>query len=509
MAVSYSPFLTPFASPSLGRIDMSGIEDAAKAFEQRAQYDQTRQDRLAKEAQDYQLNKQHRDAEDQYYAQQAETHRMQVEQMKNADFEKRSNALFDAFRKAKTPTDRKAVMDELSRLGYKVEEQASDLPPPAPPPMSAETAPAAPPKPAKGAKTPKPNKQFMAALGQIVTDENAQETPVDESQLGKGTLASVLGVPGADAASGEASGASAAGEIPAPIAPQPGGKFVIKDKNGIVVHSYDEPLERARTQVLVNSAMGGLKDAARTERERSAADAAVKMAAGLVDSGTSVADAAKLGLDAYGRSLTGEFKKVYPGSGGSGGTGGLPSKTALKIEGMDREQTDKIIRRVDKDGDAKKQIDGINFARRAMASLDSGSGMGDLDAFKSYLLQMSGKVVTDKEMDQFMHSEGAWAGWEKKLNEYNVSNPGRFPPEFVAPLRAMFQRFIELNSANLKQMADNARSQAQLSGLGENDQAIVYGHFTGEFPGGGKGAGKQEDTRSDEDLVKAWKKGQK
>lgn len=496
MTLRYDSFLTPFASPALGRIDVSGLSDAAKALEQRAQYDQTRQDRLAQQAFQNQIEQSATEGKNRYYDAQAATHRMAQEQAKDAAFEKRSQVLFDAFRKAKTPVDRQAIRDELQRLGYSVEEQSTDLPD-----TTLQTTAAAEPPPVLTSKTyknpPKPNKSFSAALGQIVADENATPTAADESTLGPGSLASVLGVPAAQAMSGEAGGASAATDIAAP--PSRGGKFVIKDKSGAIVHSYDEPLERMKTQTIVNSAMGGLREAAQTTREKAAADAAIKAAAGLVDGGVDLDKAARLGLDTYKNTLAQEFKKTYPQGAGGGAAG--PSKTQLKIEGMDREQEDKIIRRVSGAYDAKGMHQGIAMARRAVSSLDSGSGIGDLDAFKAYLLQMSGKVVTDKEMDQFMHSEGAWVGWEKKFNEYAAQ--GRFPPEFLQPLRAMFERFITLNSESLKQMGSNAREQAKRSHLSPDQQAIVYGNFTGDF--GDQPSSNGPDMSSDEELVRKYR----
>ena len=87
MTLRYDSFLTPFASPSLGKIDVSGLEDAGKMMEQRAQYDTNRQDRLAKEARDYALEQSSTEGKNRYYDAQAETHRMAMEQAKNNDME--------------------------------------------------------------------------------------------------------------------------------------------------------------------------------------------------------------------------------------------------------------------------------------------------------------------------------------------------------------------------------------------------------------------------------------
>jgi len=183
-----------------------------------------------------------------------------------------ASALFDSFRKAKTPVERRAVMDELQRLGYSVEEQETGLPGEPPPAAAAEAAPSQPGSPATPGKTarpgkaPRPNAKFSAALGQLVASENAQEAPVDESSLGIGGIASVLGVPAAGAMSGETGESSAAGDVAAPpaapAAPTRGGRFVIKDKSGATVHQYDEPLERMKSQLAIKGALGAMGIAA-------------------------------------------------------------------------------------------------------------------------------------------------------------------------------------------------------------------------------------------------------
>src|SRR5262245_37326079 len=128
MSLRYDSFLTPFASPSLGRIDVSGLEQAGQMAEQRAQYEQNRLDRLEKERRDYELTKSEAEGRNRYYDMQAQTTRMGQEQAKSAATEKRTSALFDASRKAKTPADRKAIGDELQRLGIQYALEASDLP---------------------------------------------------------------------------------------------------------------------------------------------------------------------------------------------------------------------------------------------------------------------------------------------------------------------------------------------------------------------------------------------
>lgn len=497
--ISYAPFITPFASPAMGRIDASALGQAGQLLSEGVRREQERKDRLAEQQRRYELDQSEAAGKNDYYAAQAQTHRMAVEQSKNAATEKRAQALFDAFRKSKTPQERQAVRDELQRLGFSVEETDTELPDPtaaATPAEAIASTTTAPAVAGTKVKTPKVSKKFASALGQFMTDEN-DATVAPEEQSPASPFADPSGV-----------AATAMGAMPAaaPAVPKAsrGGRFVIRDKSGIQVQSYDEPVERMKGQTAIRSTLGAMGLAAVTDRERAATQAASEAGAQMLDLGLQPAEAVKYAVDIYGKTLKQEYgvSKVKPA--GGGGPGG-PSKIELRMTGMDREQADKIIKRVDHLEKAPGQVDGLNMARRALASLDSGSGMGDLDAFKSYLVQMSGKVVTDKEMDQFMKSEGAWTGWEAKVNQYAAQ--GRFPEEFTKPLRAMFERFIKLNEADLARAGSSAMEQARLSKLSPEQQAIVRGHFTGNFavPGGAQEAAPAAGSTSDEDLVRAWK----
>jgi hypothetical protein len=496
MTLRYDSFLTPFVSPALGRIDVSALERAGQSMSDRAKYEQARLDRLAQEAKKYELDKSETEGRNKYWDMQAETHRLSQEQARGAATEKRASVLFDSFRKAKTPVERRAVMDELQRLGYDVQEQETELP--AEPTPAAEVAPTQPGPPATTpGKTPKPNKGFMSALGQIVSSENAQEAPVDESQLGKGTLASVLGIPGAEAMSGEASGASAAGEIAAPTAPTRGGRFVIKDKSGAVVHSYDEPLERMKSQMAIKGALGAMGVTATNDRERNAVQAASVAGANMLDLGLPPDQAVKYSLDVYGKTLN---EKKHGASGPGGGAGG----TDLKRDRYEGEERNRIIGRVSRDFNVKAADEVSNFAQRALDKMATDTGMGQFGAFADWLKEESGKVVTDKEREQFMSAAGGFTGLKNKIDRW--TDGGKFDPAYMGELKQLMETMLQSIKAQKTKAAEIAAGEAEGSGLSQRSVDVVGGHYSGTFKGSKP---KGEDTRSDEDLVKAWKASRK
>lgn len=489
----------------------------------RAKYEQARQDKLAADARNYELEKLATEGKNRYYDSQAETHRMAQEQARNAATEKRASALFDSFRKAKTPVERRAVMDELQRLGYSVEEQETGLPAEAPPEAPAAEAapaqpgsPAAPTKPARAPKTPKPNKKFMSALGQIVADESAPEEkfsaymddmgketglgPINKEPLvGPGALASVLGIPGAEAASGEASGASAAGDVAAPevpAAPTRGGRFVIKDKSGATVHQYDEPLERMKSQLAIKGALGAMGVAASNDRERNAVQAASVAGAQMLDLGLQPDQAVKYSLDVYNKTLNQEYRKSYPQGHGGGGGGGQDLKTQ-RFEGEER---NRIITRVSRDFNVKAADEVSNFATRAIDKMNLATGTGDFGAFADWLKEESGKVVTDKEREQFMSSAGGFTGLKNKIDRW--TNGGHFDPAYMGEVRGLMETILHSIEAQKAKAAEIARQEAAGSALSPGSVDVVSGHFSGKFKNQSK---DNADTRSDEDLVRAWK----
>jgi hypothetical protein len=150
------------------------------------------------------------------------------------------------------------------------------------------------------------------------------------------------------------------------------------------------------------------------------------------------------------------------------------------MQGMENEETDRIIKRVGGQYDMKATGQAEEMAKRALRSLQSGGGMGDLDAFKSYLVQMSGKVVTDREMDQFLSSTGKWNKWEQMVNQY--TQEGKFPEDFKRQLQQLMAGFVRNAERHRRELGENARNQARHEKLSPDAQTVVYGHFTGVYP---------------------------
>lgn len=527
MTLRYDSFLTPFASPALGRIDVSGLSDAGRMLEQRAQYDQNRQDRLEKEKRDYALEQSATEGRNRYFDAQAATHRMQIEQAKNADAEKRARSLFDAFRKAKTPNERRAITDELQRLGFQVEEQETEMPaesaaapasPAQAPPVPGATAA---PKPAKGKKPPKPNPKFAAALGQIVSEEGAQEAPVDEAALGPGSLSSVLGVPGVGGTAGEMGAASAKVDIPETSAR--GGRFLIKDKSGATVHSYDEPLERMKSQMAIKGAMNAMGVAAVTEREKAAVEAASAAGAQMLDLGLAPDQAVRYSLDVYGKTLRQEFKLSRPdGTGGSGGGGSVMGKEERQRVGALSDDASKIIDQVARDGKmGEVSKAGLHINRGLELLKGDRSGFRDTQAMAQLLREMSGLAVTEQEYNRTVGGEGFKTLVEKALAFY--TSTGGLPDETIRELKEVFTRAQASYKRALGAMGSKAYEQVNrrlLLGTPEERAAqadAARGYFTDEYgspsapavPKGKPGGGAAAPAQSDEDLVKAWKAGRK
>jgi hypothetical protein len=295
----------------------------------------------------------------------------------------------------------------------------------------------------------------------------------------------VLGVPAAGALSGEASGTSAAGDIAAPAAPTTpsrGGKFVFKDKSGAILHSYDEPLESARSQVIINNALGGLRESATTERERSAADAAIKAGANFLQGGSTIKESADLALSMYGRAVAGQgYKKTYEQSPGGGGPAG-PTKTDIKLSELDRKTTNEIIHRVETTEHVRAAADSETDALQGLQYIrQMQSGMGDFAAFAKWLQSISGKVVTDRERQQFMGSEGVWTGISNEAGKY--VNGGRFDEAFMRQLEKVFMGSVQRAREKRAQAAKTAQGEARGMGLSDAAVDVVGGHFTGEFGG--------------------------
>lgn len=445
------------------------------------------------------IQREHVEGTNRYYDAQAETHRMGVDEKNRLEAEKRANVLFDAFRKAKTPPEREAIRQELARNGFNVSEHETDLP--AEPGTENPPAPTGPKEPdVKGAA-----QDWWTALS----------APF---KAGGGD---------AEAAKDSAGGASASSLMPwdllgfgdqkkpAPETPKRGGKFVVTDKTGNTVLTYDEPVQRVQARQHILDAAAGLIDHSRTPENKQAATRAADVAAAALDATGDSKYALDTFLKTY-QAETSQFKKApVAGVGGTGGGG--PSKTAIKLEGMDREATNQIITRVARDEHTKAAADTEQDAIQGLKLIqDMNSGTGDFGAFSQYLKSMSGKVVTDREREQFQGSEGIWTELENKSAKY--FNNGRYAPEYMHELEKVL--LLTLQRAREARVRASKIAQGEARGLGLTPEAVdvVGGHFTGDFaaeapkPLSTKGAAKGPKSSTpvgnspdDAELIRRWK----
>jgi len=463
------------------------------------------------QAADREVKSKHFDQINAYYNAQTALHKDQLAEKQNALGEKRAQQLFDAFRKAKTPQDRENIRQELQRAGFTVTEADTELPEePAAAPAEAAPAPAAapgtyahPPKPGGAlppiSKATKGVLQNHAEPNTVGMGRGGITLPVQKTQpMG---IDAFMASPEAQASAASPEAASAGGELPpemqknpydggslfpwdlagfpepkppTPEKPKRGGKFTVTDKSGNQVLQYDEPLQQQKMRQDILRVGEPLITQGRNEINRDAAnraaDAAAADYAAFGDSGKAIDLFTKL----YGQQV-GQFKKEFPGGGGGGPAG--PSKTDIKLAERDDTLVQHVIGRVGGQYEMKAVDQSITMAKNSLSSMNEHTGMGDLNAFKQYLLAMSGKVVTDKEMEQFMHSSGAWTGWEKKYNEY--MNEGKFPPQFLRSLQTLMQGFIANAEAKRKELGENAYQQVLGLQGSEQAAAVARGHFTG------------------------------
>lgn len=257
-----------------------------------------------------------------------------------------------------------------------------------------------------------------------------------------------------------------------------GGKFTVTDKDGNVIHEYDAPLEQKRTRDQIQAMAEPLVGRARNSEEEKAYAAAAESTAKLVGV-LPPNELVKYFQDSV-KTQLGEFKKSRMGGDAVGGPAG-PSKTDLKVESMGNEETNRIIARVRATTHAEKAAEAEAAAQAGLASLDSAGqgGMQQLEALKQHMLALSGKVVTDREMGQFMGSTGVWNEIQAKLGKYTAG--GEMPPEFLSQLRGVLMTGLQTARTRRNAAAQNAYQQTLLSTGDKRQAAIARGNFNDDF----------------------------
>lgn len=420
-----------------------------------------------------------------YFGMEKDTHRMLAEDRATARTEKgeakqkqRLDFLQDAYRKAKTPAERQMILDQLrghaasmnnSLEELPAEDTATDVAPTAEAPAGG--------KPGftpfqAGKKAPAVNKGFAGALGAYMQTPEATASPAEGAEGAQPGGVNVSPFPwdalGLPKPEGNAMAAP----------PKGSGRFALKDKEGNLLQTFDTNSEgdsvRASIMAAAKERPGDTPD------EKHASEMAMQRATSLYPQ-VGAAKAADIYDQTYKAVMSEVKKRGVAGAGGSGAGAGGPSKAEMKLEGMDREEFHKIVNDFKGNYDVPATIKAERMAQSAVADLDRGGGMNSLNALKQYMLQMSGKVVTDREMDQFLSSTGKWNNFEMKMNQWTKA--GEMPPEFKAALREMLGNFAMNASKRRLEMAQNAKESARLGGMDDSGQARVYGFFTGDYGG--------------------------
>lgn len=447
-------------------------------------------------------NQQHIEGTNRYYDMQAETHRMGVEDAKTARGEKRLAMLRDALRKAKTVLEKRNILEQMAQeTGGSIEEVPREGDAATIPQVGSEQpaeAPATPGPKGKGAKAPK----VPPWLSQFMTTAAA-----GQSAPGAEAGSDVAAPPEASAPSGSVSPfpwAQFGIEAPPPTPEQlraanasPGaapkspaaktGRFVLKDKDGNIVDIFDESQETKDRQARMLAVMRPYIKDPENPQSQAAAQRAASAAAEL----TSVMpedQAAKAGLEQYNKEMGGFKKQALPGKGGSGT--GAPS---LKERKFETETENQIINRVGSHYNAKAADETGQFARMALSKMDLATGTGDFSAFADWLKSESGKVVTDREREQFMSSAGGFTGLQNKINRW--TNNGRFDPKYMGEVRQMMETILHSIEEKRQRAADIAKGEAKSAGLSSSAQDVVGGHFTGKFAGAPSSGGDDEAAR--------------
>lgn len=460
-------------------------------------------------ADENELTRQKIEGTNRYYDMQADTHRMEAETHKQqmtdreeARKTQRMNLLRDALRKAKTPAEQQMIREQIANeIGGTIEElplpgvpaaAAPELPPEQIAAMSYTPLGAPPGKPSnkiskqtmraltKDAKkslgAPPPGFDvgaYMAAQG----GASSQPAPGAQSELG-GVSDAELGMPQADAELGMPQAAQMPGM---PSQPRGSGRFVLKDKQGKIMQIWDEGAESQANRDAILKLMAPYIETGSPEA-KAAAQRAATGAADLVGTGRVTLDK---GVDVAVRDFKNEmerFRRVFPGShgGGGGGAGGaLPSKQELALSKFDSDEVDKTIRRQSRDFKEGPAQDILDFANQALAEFDLQTGVGDYDAFASWLQSRSGKVVTDRERSAFEGAAGMLDGFMNKMGRW--FNGGRFNKEYVDEVREVLEGMRNRVLAKQREMGERTRRSLALAGVSPQGQAMGYGHYTGDF----------------------------
>jgi hypothetical protein len=361
-------------------------------------------------------------------------------------------------------------------------------------------------KPAKPAKVPKNIAAFMAGPGA------APAPPEVESVEVKKALA-LMGLPGAP---GEPlpTGETPTGEPyapPPPSKPTRGGKYVIRDAEGNIALTYDEPMEKERKRAFVMNSMKPFIGEASNPREKAAAQVAADAGAQFVDQ-LGAEKGLQMALDAYQKEMGRYGKEKVAAMGG--GAPRAPVEFHLGKEermrlGAMSDDASKIIDQVARDFKVPAIRNANLDLERGLAMFTGGrSGFTDNVAMAQLLKEMSGAAVSDKEYSRYAGGEGKLTELEQAFNRW--AGHGEMPEELYRGLTQVFTRALKNNRRELSEAAERAREQvkrrlATASPEEREEQAdAAAGYFTGEYKRSAPSAATGKRGKpSDEDILNA------
>ena len=150
------------------------------------------------------------------------------------------------------------------------------------------------------------------------------------------------------------------------------------------------------------------------------------------------------------------------------------------------DQTLAVVRELRQDDVTKDSAQAKLGAQNGLAHLDAaakeaegGGGMQQLGAVKEYLRSVSGKVVTDKELDGFLNSTGKFNNWESAIDQYIKG--GERPEEFLRQLRGLLSTIRDRAQTNLDATGSKAYEIIKRQTGDETQADVGRGFFTGNF----------------------------